>query len=67
MRQFDRILGLLEAEDIAVDADVERLALEREQARKQRDFATADHLRAEIAALGYVIEDTPRGPRLKRQ
>jgi cysteinyl-tRNA synthetase len=67
MRQFDRVLGLLEAEEIAVDADVERLALEREQARKRRDFATADHLRAKIAALGYVIEDTPRGPRLKRQ
>jgi cysteinyl-tRNA synthetase len=67
VRQFDRVLGLLDAEEIAVDADVERLALEREQARKHRDFATADRLRAQIAALGYVIEDTPRGPRLKRQ
>jgi cysteinyl-tRNA synthetase len=51
----------------AVDADVERLAREREQARKRRDFAAADRLRAQIAALGYVIEDTSRGPRLKRQ
>jgi cysteinyl-tRNA synthetase len=67
MRRFDRVLGLLDEEGIAVDADVERLAQEREQARKQRDFATADRLRAQIAALGYVIEDTPRGPRLKRQ
>jgi cysteinyl-tRNA synthetase len=67
MRQFDRVFGLLDDEDTAVDADVERLAQEREQARKRRDFATADRLRAQIAALGYVIEDTPRGPRLKRQ
>jgi cysteinyl-tRNA synthetase len=66
MRQFDRVLGLLDEDATAVDADVERLAQEREQARKRRDFATADHLRAQIAALGYVIEDTPRGPRLKR-
>jgi cysteinyl-tRNA synthetase len=67
MRRFDRILGLLDEEDTAVDAAVERLAQEREQARKRRDFATADRLRTQIAALGYTIEDTPRGPRLKRQ
>ena len=67
MRQFDRVLGLLDAEETAVDADVERLTQEREQARKRRDFATADRLRAQIAALGYIIEDTARGPRLKQQ
>jgi cysteinyl-tRNA synthetase len=67
MRHFDRVLGLLEEEEIAIDAGVERLAQEREQARKRRDFATADRLRTQISALGYVIEDTPRGPRLKRQ
>ncbi|HEX9871920.1 MAG TPA: cysteine--tRNA ligase [Candidatus Tectomicrobia bacterium] len=67
MRQFDRVLGLLDQEETAIDPEVERLAQEREQARKRRDFATADRLRAQITALGYVIEDTPRGPRLKRQ
>jgi cysteinyl-tRNA synthetase len=67
MRQFNRVLGILDEGDTTVDADVERLAQEREQARKRRDFATADHLRTQIAALGYLIEDTPRGPRLKRQ
>jgi cysteinyl-tRNA synthetase len=67
MQQFDRVLGLLDADETAVDAEVERLTQEREQARKRRDFATADRLRSQIAALGYVIEDTPRGPRLKRR
>jgi cysteinyl-tRNA synthetase len=67
MRQFDRVLGLLDEEETAIDSEVERLAQEREQARKRRDFATADRLRAQITALGYVIEDTPRGPRLKRK
>ena len=67
MRRFDRVLGLLDEAETAVDTEVERLAQEREQARKRRDFATADRLRAQITALGYVIEDTPRGPRLKRQ
>jgi cysteinyl-tRNA synthetase len=67
MRHFDRVLGLLNEAEIAVDAEIERLAQEREQARKRRDFATADQLRAQIATLGYIIEDTSRGPRLKRQ
>jgi cysteinyl-tRNA synthetase len=67
MRQFDRVLGLLDEVDAPVDAEVERLLQEREQARKRRDFATADRLRAQIEDLGYVVEDTPRGPRLKRQ
>jgi cysteinyl-tRNA synthetase len=67
MRRFDGVLGLLDTEETAVDAEVERLAGEREQARKRRDFATADRLRSQIAARGYVIEDTPHGPRLKRQ
>jgi cysteinyl-tRNA synthetase len=67
MRQFDRVLGLLDEVDTPVDAAVERLLQEREQARKHRDFATADRLRAQIEDLGYVVEDTPRGARLKRQ
>jgi cysteinyl-tRNA synthetase len=39
---------------------------ERQQARQARDFARADVLRAQIREHGYVVEDTPQGPRLKR-
>jgi len=67
MQQFDRVLGLLDDAEPTIDTEVERLAQKREQARKQRDFATADQLRAQISMLGYVIEDTPHGPRLKRR
>jgi len=38
----------------------------RDQARAGRDFAAADRLRAEIVALGYVVEDTPGGTRIRR-
>jgi cysteinyl-tRNA synthetase len=63
---FDRVLGVLQEEEAGMDGEAERLLQARERARKRRDFATADQLRAQIAALGYVVEDTPRGPRVKR-
>jgi cysteinyl-tRNA synthetase len=65
MWEFDRVLGLLKEEESGVDAEAEHLLQERERARKRRDFATADQLRAQITALGYIVEDTPRGPRVK--
>jgi cysteinyl-tRNA synthetase len=37
---------------------------EREDARKRKDWKEADRLRAQILALGYVVEDTAQGPRL---
>ena len=49
------------------DAETERLVKEREAARRGRDFAAADRLRAELAARGVVVEDTPQGARWKRR
>ena len=40
---------------------------ERQEARRAKDFARADAIRDELAARGWVIEDTPDGPRVKRQ
>jgi cysteinyl-tRNA synthetase len=42
-------------------AQVVALAEERERARADRDFARSDELRDRIAALGYVVRDTPQG------
>ncbi|WP_444978695.1 CysS/YqeB C-terminal domain-containing protein, partial [Acrocarpospora phusangensis] len=41
--------------------DVVELAERRAQARAERDFVSADHLRDEIAAAGWVVHDTPGG------
>jgi cysteinyl-tRNA synthetase len=60
-------LGSLAAVDEPVDAEAERLAREREEARAARDFDRADRLREEIAARGYTVRDTPEGPRLVRR
>jgi cysteinyl-tRNA synthetase len=66
MYRLDTVLGLLSAEQTPLDREVERLMEERQQARQARDFARADALRAQLRERGYVVEDTPQGPRLKR-
>jgi cysteinyl-tRNA synthetase len=61
------VLGL-EAllEEDAADDEALRLLEEREAARRDRDFATADSRRDELAARGWQVRDTPEGPRLVR-
>jgi cysteinyl-tRNA synthetase len=46
-------------------ARIDALVEERSAARKQQDWARADALRAELDALGVIVEDTPAGPKWK--
>jgi cysteinyl-tRNA synthetase len=49
------------------DAEVDALVAERNDAKKQRNFARADALRGELAEKGIVIEDSKDGTRWKRK
>jgi len=65
----DRVLGLQLEQRLKqgpLDADIERLIEERNQARKDRNFARADEIRKQLAEEGVVLEDTPQGVRWKR-
>lgn len=41
---------------------IEELVADRTQARKERDWARADQIRAELDELGVDLTDTPDGP-----
>ncbi len=47
------------------DTRIKTLLAEREQARRDRDFAKADALREELETAGFMVEDTPDGPMLR--
>ncbi len=63
---FDSVLGVLAHERASLDADVERLIAERQEARARRDFARSDAIRDELLAQGIVLEDTPAGVRWRK-
>ena len=67
VRKFDQVLGVLpEPSEESLDAEVEALIAEREAARKAKDFARADAIRADLAARGIVLKDTADGVRWER-
>ena len=49
------------------DEEIDALVEERTQAKKARNFARADAIRAELLAKGVVIEDSKDGVRWKRK
>ena len=49
-----------------VPAEIVALLDRRQAARKAKDFKQADAVRDELKSHGWVIEDTPKGPRLKK-
>ncbi|MBR6769815.1 MAG: cysteine--tRNA ligase [Lachnospiraceae bacterium] len=65
--QLADICGLIveKAEEILED-EVEKLILERQEARKAKNFARADEIRDELLQKGILLEDTREGVKWKR-
>lgn len=68
LKRFDTVLGVLsfEKEIEAIPQELEEALAQRNQARKDKNWALADSLRDLIISRGYVIEDTPHGMRLRK-
>ena len=75
MAEFDKVLslGIIEgAEKLSagseeeIPAEVAALVEQRKEARKNKNFALADQLRAKIGELGYAVEETRQGTVIKK-
>ena len=61
LADVDAHLDVLSEERVTLGEAVERLIAEREEARRSRDFATADRIRDELRERGIVLEDSRDG------
>ena len=64
--QIDSVLGLGAPAETEAPSGIVALLDARQAARKAKDFKRADAIRDELKAKGWVIEDTQKGPKLKR-
>ena len=69
LSEYDKVLSLdllsgekqQNTENSTADAEIDALIEKRTQARKNKDWATADAIRDQLKALHIVVEDTPNG------
>ena len=69
IRSLGAPLGMLQKQTKkeSLEDEIERLIEQRQEARKNRDFALADKIRDDLKARGIVLIDTPQGVRWKKE
>ena len=60
------VLGLLKKEEDDIPEEIKKLAEQRANARKEKNWALADELRDKITAMGYALKDTPQGVKITK-
>ncbi len=67
LEKLTDVLGIVvEQKEELLDAEIEDLIAQRQAARKERNFARADEIRAELLEKGIILEDTREGVKWKR-
>jgi cysteinyl-tRNA synthetase len=64
--KIDTVLGIGAKAEAEAPAEIIALTDARTAAKKAKDFKRADAIREELKAKGWAIEDTPKGPKLKK-
>ena len=67
---FDELTGVLglvyNRKTETLDSEIEALIAKRTEARKNKDFKTADEIRDKLKEMGIILEDTPQGVKWTR-
>lgn len=68
IEKIDEVFGLdlFKKEEIKIPEEIEELIEERETARKSRDWKKADYIREKIRSLGFSLEDTNEGQKVRK-
>lgn len=65
LREMDRVLGFgidaMQEETVELEDEIEELIAQREAARKNKDFETADRIRDDLKSRGIILQDSPQG------
>ena len=70
---FDNVFGLslkdAKEEKVAIEvpAEITEKAEKMQAARKEKDYATADAIRAELLELGYIVKNTKDGYEIEKK
>ena len=66
LKELSGVLGIMSRESDAVPDDIKALVEQRVQARAAKNWAESDRLRDLITERGFVLEDTPQCPKVRR-
>lgn len=68
IKELGGVLGLLQTLKVnSLDIEIENLIENRQQARKDKDFALADEIRDKLKLQGIILEDTPSGVKWRKE
>lgn len=62
IKELGAVLGIAQKkQDKSIDSEIQELIDRRQQARKAKDWKTADEIRDKLKDMGIILEDTPQG------
>lgn len=64
--KVNSVLGIGAVAEAEAPAEIVALLEARQAARKAKDFKRSDEIRDELKSKGWIVEDSPKGPKLKK-
>ena len=67
LKSIDKVFGFIfKKEKIKIPNKIRKLVEKREKLRKQKKWEEADRIRKQIEKLGWQVQDTKKGPKIKK-